>query len=195
MLDYTVYCDIIYNIEVIQYISKGICNLIGIKLVFDNMKRFFSSSCMTGHTAEEEILGCCKVSWDGKTYFRFKEAMDMARKCQPFDPSCPSLEGARILHGAVAKALRLVDATALKLFTSINTPLDRFHGVDGWFEFEGKIITIDLTLQEQKDHARANFVVHAQELDFDFAFIAETIAQGFRYLSQPSATGRTSYAS
>ncbi len=145
------------------------------------MNKYFQCSGETGHIVEEEILGSCHVQWDGKMYFKYAESMELARKSQTGDPSAPTLFGASTLHSAVVKEMKISDPRQLRLYSAVGSPLDRFHGVDGWFEFQGVVITFDLTLCEQKDQAKANVVVHAQELDDKFEFAARDIADAFKW--------------
>jgi hypothetical protein len=116
-------------------------------------------------------------------YIPYQQAMRLARAAQPYDPCAPSRDGARKLHGAVAKELKkvlgLVEDRELRFYTAVRTPLDDLHQVDGWFEFEGWVITIDLTISDRKDQAKANVVVHAQEADDNFEFAAKDIADAF----------------
>ncbi|MEK7641664.1 MAG: hypothetical protein AAB365_01565 [Patescibacteria group bacterium] len=150
--------------------------------------RFYSNSGETGHIAEEEFLGTCRVCWDGKGYVNYRDAMNMARDNQTDNPSAPRLSGARMLHGAVARELKIADSKQLKLYTAVGTPLDLIHGVDAWFEFEGIVITIDVTMKEQKDRAKANVVVHLQDVANDFEFSAKDIADAFHWMKQPAIT-------
>ncbi|MDQ2932828.1 MAG: hypothetical protein M3Q80_00415 [bacterium] len=147
-------------------------------------KRYFSNSGETGHIVEEEILGTCHVQWDGKMYHRYMESMELARKCQSGDPSAPILDGARKLHVAVATQMKISDRRSLQLYSAVGTPLDRFHGVDGWFEFQGVVITFDLTLSTQKDVAKADVVIHAQELEDNFEFAARDVADAFYWATK-----------
>ena len=53
---------------------------------------------------------------------------------------------------------------SVNFFTAVGTPLDRFHGIDGFFEFCGVVATIDLTLNPHKDSGKADMVVHRDDL-------------------------------
>ncbi|MBP6858395.1 MAG: hypothetical protein KBC33_01020 [Candidatus Pacebacteria bacterium] len=148
--------------------------------------RYFQNSGETGHIAEEEFLGTCRVSWDGKMYVSYRDAMNMARDNQADNPSAPRLAGARMLHKAVAHELGISDSAELKLYSAVGTPLDRLHGVDAWFEFKGIVITIDVTMSEQKERAKANVVVNLNDSAFDFEFSAKDIADAFFWKNQPT---------
>ncbi len=54
------------------------------------------------------------------------------------------------LHSAVAEGLSLEDYDALKFYTATHTPADTLYGIDCFFEYEGIILTIDLTINDSK---------------------------------------------
>ena len=51
------------------------------------------------------------------------------------------------------------DYKALKLYTTAQTPVDTLYGVDGFFEFEGTVFTVDVTLNPNKESPGADFVL------------------------------------
>src|SRR6185369_4444565 len=93
------------------------------------------------------------------------ESMDLVRKNQPCDPSDPDPRCANDLHALIAEKLGLDDFSELKLYTAVGSPLDFWHGIDGFFEFRGHVLTIDLTVNSHKDSGKANMIVHPDDLD------------------------------
>jgi len=112
-----------------------------------------------GKNVEIAFLGKAMVRWDGE-YRPYREAMDEVRRFQPGDPSDPECRFANDFHAMVALELGLEDWSELKFYTAVGSPLDFYHGVDGFFEFCGKVVTIDGTTNPEKLDAKANYVVN-----------------------------------
>lgn len=90
------------------------------------------------------------------------EAMyEQVKLAQPGDPTDPKKGFARDLRLAVSDALGLVgdDIDGLRFFTAIGTTLDKFEGVDAFFEVvdptSGKRyrITMDATMNKEKEES------------------------------------------
>jgi hypothetical protein len=116
-----------------------------------------------GPTIERELFG--KTSKEKEGYVKYKEAMDIVRKSQPYkDPSEPDPEFADDLHATVADSLELEEYKKLKLFTAVGSHLDVYHGVDAFIELEDEnmkvICTIDVTTNPNKDVAKADVLFH-----------------------------------
>jgi hypothetical protein len=116
------------------------------------------SSGITGHLLEAEVFGDVIVAWSGTMeYVPYRQAMRRCREHQPksWDPTDPSTRAGSDLYASVALMLEAFvgqfDWGELKLFSSIGSPLDFFHGVDGWFEFRGRIVTVDITANRYKE--------------------------------------------
>lgn len=122
----------------------------------------------TGHLFEEEVLGRCLAQARG--YMRWREAAEAVRKSQPRQkkPIAVRLETevSRKLGGRCA------------LYTAVRSAMDLFHGVDGFFEYEGVVVTIDLTMNPHKDSSKADLLVCRDELD-DINTLAGRIAREF----------------
>ena len=131
---------------------------------------------ITGHLFEEEVLGVLFVSWSCEDYISFDQALAQAKASQNWDPRDPSSRLANDLHAEVALALGLNDWRELRLYSSVGTPLDHFHGVDGFFEFCGRVVTIDLTVGH-KEFAKADFVFHPLDLEEHRQTTASAIAR------------------
>ena len=50
-------------------------------------------------------------------------------------------------------------ARKLKLYCSLGTPLDWWHGIDGFVELEKSVVTLDLTTVENKQDVKADILV------------------------------------
>jgi hypothetical protein len=126
------------------------------------MKKFFatSSSGYTGRLLEYEILGECRVQWDGQ-YLPWGQAVWQVRKNQPWDTKNPNMPVPRLLLQAVKREMGSSD---VEVYTSVGTALDRYHGVDGYFFFQGVMVTMDVTLRD-KPEFKADLCFHEVDLD------------------------------
>jgi hypothetical protein len=127
----------------------------------------FEHSGATGGIVEEELFG--KSQYEGVThldysdykYITWRGSFDMLKEMQPSDPTEPAPDFANTVHYYIFEGLG-IDASDLKFFTAVKSPLDKFHGIDGWFEIgEGrnlKRVTVDITLNENKDEHKADIV-------------------------------------
>lgn len=130
----------------------------------------------TGGLLEEEVFGRCRGDWDGETYLSFRDSLEYAKNNQPvgWRVSDPASRFAGDLFSLVALKLGLDDWSELKLYGAVGTPLDIFHGVDGFFEYNGEIFTIDLTLNQHKDSYKADIVINPETSDLEV--VADEIA-------------------
>lgn len=119
----------------------------------------------TGRLYEREVLGSCKVAWDGKSYVAYDEALHGVIEGQPWDPRDPTPRAASDLHASIALALGIEDWSKLGLFTAVGSPLDFFHGIDGFIAYRGRYVTFDVTTNPHKDEAKADFVVTEDDLN------------------------------
>jgi hypothetical protein len=128
---------------------------------------------MTGRLLEAEVFGTITVAWKGEMkYVPYKEALNFCRSHQPkgWDPIDPSTRTGSNLYASVAMGMeRFIgdfDWEELKFFSAIGSPLDVFHGVDGWFEFRGIVVTVDLTANVHKANGyKANVILLYEEDD------------------------------
>ncbi len=134
-----------------------------------------NQSGYTGHLFEREVLGTCLVKWDGTTHLSFSQSMELVRNNQPSDPSDPEPRTINDLHAHIAVSLGLDDWSALKFYTAVGSLLDVKHGVDGFFEFAGRVVTLDLTINPHKDEWKADMIIHPADLD-DLPLLAKDIA-------------------
>lgn len=113
----------------------------------------------TGHLFEEEVLGACKVRWDRKRYYSYRLCVEATKKCQPKQTRHQVVS----LETTVSSEL----GQPVKFFTAVGTPMDVLHGVDGFFECEGMLVTIDLTLNPHKTSHKADIVFNPNLSSWD----------------------------
>lgn len=115
---------------------------------------------LTGKMAEEEIMGATELNPEhplykkakqNKGYLSFNDSLRLARESQVGDPSDPESGIANDFHAAVAETLKEDDYEKVRFFSALGTPLDVYHGVDGFFEHNGIIVTLDATINPNKD--------------------------------------------
>lgn len=119
----------------------------------------YESSGITGGIAEEELVGKSRyeeITHIAKSHFEYStrgSALNLIRDMQPFDPTDPEPDFANAVHYYIFEKMG-IDAEQLRFYTAVGSPLDKFHGVDGWFETgDGnnmKMVTIDVTLNPNK---------------------------------------------
>ena len=134
---------------------------------------------------EWEVLGECMVRTSVK--MDFWQAVAFAKRHQPHDPFHPRGAGADFQR-AVADELP-VCPSRLGLYTGLGTPLDRL-GVDGFFFWDGLIVSFDLTKNPHKDSTRARVLVTGEDVVCGFPWAAYQIAECFRSLIKTRAQRR-----
>src|SRR3990167_3897702 len=127
-----------------------------------------SNSTRKGREFEEKILGFpCYWSWQGAPEWAKRDTarcLQMVRKNQPWDPTDPGDPDdsknhfAQDLHADVCVELGVEEWSEVALYTAVGSPLDRFHGIDAFFEFHGTIVSIDLTVGRKGSH-KADLVI------------------------------------
>lgn len=77
----------------------------------------------------------------------FDAALAYARKHQPDQlRRSPVLSKLRNAVAMFSDNVR----TPVRFFTAVGTPLDYQHGIDGWFEQDGVIVTLDVSMREKE---------------------------------------------
>jgi len=102
----------------------------------------------------------------------YEEAVELAKKFQPYDPTHPNKPFARDVRISLLDLMinkKLItdseeDQDRVKFYTAVKTPLDTFHSVDAFIEFKdskGKkfLTTFDLTLNPHKKEHRSDIIV------------------------------------
>lgn len=134
----------------------------------------------TGKIFEEDFVGSVKKDENYKKallelkektkkgeYLRFEDALELAKKFQPWDPTNPTKNFARDIRLEVIDQLGLEkeeDMDKVKFYTSVGSPLDVFHGIDAFLEYtdkEGKThrVTFDLSMNPAKEEYKADLIV------------------------------------
>lgn len=131
----------------------------------------------SGRLNERDVLGEFKATPEGikayraavdkHGYMTFRDAMDLVRRYTKEDPTNPSQPFAKELRLAVIEQLGLEDEKDMdrvRFFSAVGTPLDVFHGIDGWIEFvpdQGppRIVTLDATLNPGKEEHKADIII------------------------------------
>lgn len=115
---------------------------------------------------EEEKAGMT----DG--YIRFRKAMELAKKFQPYDPTNPNKHFARDIRIELQDLLGLTteeEMDRVKFYTAVGSPLDRRHSVDAFIEYtdeKGETFraTFDLTTNPQKQAYKTDIVVQMKDI-------------------------------
>ncbi|MDE1974947.1 MAG: hypothetical protein KGI49_00310 [Patescibacteria group bacterium] len=139
----------------------------------------------TGKILETEVLGECRIKARG--YLKFNQSIEEVKENQPYDPHHPTGE-AGSFHDAVAEAMG-IEPDQLEMYTAVGSALDRFHGVDGFFEFNGIVITVDVTANEHKDSYKARVIVTEEDAGNGFKESARIIAAEFKRAKDLGWTG------
>jgi len=154
------------------------------------MKNFESRMELTGSLFEEEAVGkvdtknpeyqqALKKAQEEEAkegvksgYIRFRKALELARKFQPADPTNPNKYFSRDLRIALQDLLSLKteeEMDRVKFYTAAGTPLDTFHGVDAFLEYEDERkqthrATFDFTANPHKQVYKSDIMVLKNEL-------------------------------
>lgn len=99
-----------------------------------------------------------------------------------WDPTNPSTSMARALFIRVKNSLRRdnQEHKELRLFRAIGTTLDFWHGVDGFFECTGKVVTFDLKTGNYELRKKTHFIIRRPRDGRDLDEISEKICKAFR---------------
>lgn len=101
-----------------------------------------------GADIERAILGAAQITPKEREdrYMPFAAAVAYAREHQP-----DALHRSRIIRDLRTMVVDMCQDTehAVKFFTAVGTPLDTYHGVDAFFEQDGAIVSIDVSLREK----------------------------------------------
>jgi|GEM_PF-1148674 len=149
----------------------------------------FESQFYTGRMAEADLLGEVRISMPEYIaafrkrsaeggYVKYADAIELAKRFQPADPTNPDKDFARELRMAIADRLIAdgviteAERDRVKYFTAVKTPLDILHGVDAFVELDRpngrpERVTLDLSLRDEKVVGKADLVVRAQDIPDD----------------------------
>ncbi|MDB5225407.1 MAG: hypothetical protein JWL87_359 [Candidatus Adlerbacteria bacterium] len=122
----------------------------------------------TGRLLEDKVLGRCTSKHRG--YMRWSEAAAEVRKSQPAAKAAVAAS----LEQELRRKLPGVD---VRFYTAVGSTLDLMHSVDGFFVFEGVVtVTIDLTMNPNKDACKADVLVTADDLE-SLSIVAHRVAR------------------
>lgn len=121
----------------------------------------------TGHLFEERVLGVCLAKSRG--HMQWREAAEAVRKGQPREKKPIAAR----LENEVGKQL----GGRCMLYTAVRSSMDIFHGVDGFFEFQGTVVTVDLTLNPNKDSGKADVIIYPDDIDDLPALVARIVRE------------------
>ncbi len=91
-----------------------------------------------------EVIGRCRARAYGHMSYRAAFEEVKAKENQPYVSTRPTGE-AHKLHGAVARAMG-INPERLQLYTAVDSSLEVIHGIDGFFVFEGTVVTFDVVV-------------------------------------------------
>ena len=125
---------------------------------------YFGASVFPGPEVKKFLQEFGKSKQDGNVYLSFNRAIELIKRFYVQDPHKPSKPLAADLFQALLKKLQLEDSQKLSFYSAIGTPLDTFHGIDGFCEYENVRLAIDLTANPRKENEEDNpsvdFVLH-----------------------------------
>jgi hypothetical protein len=152
------------------------------------MKRNYPWFGVTGHQFEEEFisLGKVRVTWNGQ-YISYNQSMAVVRANQ--EPNSALCEAGIKFRNEIARQMN-VGVEEIKVFGSIETCLDEKHGVDMFVDWKGLTVTIDLTINPQKQQAKADVIVSKEDVNNGFVLAADRVKWAFRQLARPSLSAR-----
>lgn len=114
----------------------------------------------SGAEMERDVLGECKLKPEAYEkliqirqndgYVKYWDAVRWIEEFYDGDPTDPPDSFPNDLHATVAESLELEDYSELRYYSALKTPLDVYHGVDGFFTWRDVIATIDITKNPSK---------------------------------------------
>jgi hypothetical protein len=124
-------------------------------------------SGVTGKILEQELFGASRyqeMTGEHSPDFEYREleqGFRVLKTMQPFDSTDPAPDFANAVHAYIFDRLGL-DAEKVHFYTAVESSLDRYQGIDGWFEIttngEDLRVTIDITQNPNKESYKANIV-------------------------------------
>ena len=133
--------------------------------------------CITdsGRLFEATVLG--KVQQGATCCGRYKPWQEASWLVRGHQPREMRPTPARLL----TEVQRLVGKlAAVRFCTAVGSTLDTFHSVDAFFEIPacGLVVTLDATLNSQKNSGKADLVLHAEDFE-DLPALAVRVAKLF----------------
>lgn len=126
---------------------------------------------INGRLFETTTLGRCAAICQG--YAPWREAVEQVRKHQPREKRPAALR----LEKEVARYFGKL-GMSVKFYTAVHSAMDFYHGVDAFFEFRGVLVTIDVTINPNKNSGKADVIVQADDFE-NLPALAGRIAREF----------------
>ena len=150
------------------------------------VRAFDGPDYRNGKELESDWFPDCNpaVTVERTKYVPYRKAMEMVKSNLPggWDPTEPATVMARDFHYLVAEEMGLTEDDVpeeefqkLKLYPSVGTAFDVFHGVDAFFEYNGISATVALTHQEQKDEYKADVIINPEDV-FSYESAVKAVA-------------------
>ena len=76
---------------------------------------------------------------------------------------CPRTPFLKAMYNCIAPMLRK-GRSKLRVFVALGSSLDIFHGVDCFFDYEGKIVTVDVTISSWKERYKADVLITLEDI-------------------------------
>jgi len=101
-----------------------------------------------------------------------------------WDPGNPQSETdstVNDLHAFIADQLT-EDFNELKFYRTNDSPLDTLFGIDAFFEFRGRVLTVDVTANPHKISHKADIIIQARDLTdtIGLELVAKSIVNQFK---------------
>ncbi len=110
--------------------------------------RLFQSGC----EFEVEVLGRCRVAYTG--YLTRREAIAEVR-------NAPQAKRTDTIIAIEREFER--QGLVVPFYPATGSALDFHHGVDGFFEYRGEVVTIDVTMNPEKSVGKADVVIYPDD--------------------------------
>ena len=127
---------------------------------------------MFGKLVESELLGETKKEMilfnqlhETETYMKYRQAVEFAKSHQRGDPFNPKRFFPKSIRDTLKneESLGVTEEEQIAFYTAVNSPLDRYHGVDAFVEYKkGEktvMVTIDVTMNSSKDSYKADVIL------------------------------------
>jgi hypothetical protein len=136
----------------------------------------------SGYIWEEQVFRVSSKMFAKPVYLSWQDAVSDAIERQKdlrWNPTKPRTSVGKEMFECVQSYLPKYLADKLQFFCAIGTALDWYHGVDGFFEIDGFLVTIDLVYSE-KQQAKADILFSKKEANILLWRVCLEIAQRLR---------------
>jgi hypothetical protein len=128
---------------------------------------------LTGEGFEREVLGISHVDINVKRLpkhnkkLNFFETVEMVKTIQgvyDWNPKIPKTKISKELFEIIRSLLKKGLGEKLRIFVSVGTRLDLHFGTDCFFELNGSVVTVDLTISNKKNDIKANILIRPVDI-------------------------------